>query len=686
MRAPWSVLLLVPGAAGAGCVPGLVGCPASTSCCGIVACPDQNVPACRTCSSALDCSNHANDPIGGDGYRCYCELRCRNGWKERDCSLCPAPLGGNDCDGCLPGMVPCPQSSCPATASPQCRLCDADADCSSHATAITSNGYQCQCTCRNAWAGTDATGRSDCSKCISPQGHGPLNDCEACATGWRIISRTANMVATCQRCDSNMHCSGNDVPGTVSSDGVNCCCTCRNAWTGPTCNQCPSGYSGTDCDQCDAQALGVYPLCYARSVTVIGGEFNGTVMQRRHVVTTSACPVNLTAADWIVECGDEARREATSFYDRRDRETEVNPQALFFYAVDSHARDVAGDEVPCVERRWPMQMTERPADQHDVEVCRVSRVGGLSAEFAGFPQICSIGIDRPPWHPQVTRIDPTINYAPTASGWSGVPGPSDFASRWQGQLQITQAGNHTFRLSSDDGGRLWIDGQLVVDNSVNKPSIGQCQLYQKAEGWTQLTPGFHTVVVKHFQLDTFAGAELQMSGPTTCNRMRTVSPWEFRPLPTFFIWRTTPTPSLTITPSVTPMGLCYAFGGGTTMCVDNIGSGYSHLAWLLFLVLLLVLVLAFCCKQCANSSRKRGAEEVRRMQEREAAELEEQDLGNTLPDPDGGICVSVRRVDDAGTVQSPWKGLSRVPLLPSGSLSPVHEQAASPEPALRPAR
>ena len=38
------------------------------------------------------------------------------------------------------------------------------------------------------------------------------------------------------------------------------------------------------------------------------------------------------------------------------------------------------------------------------------------------------------------------------------------AMRWTGYIYITKAGEYTFGLSSDDGSRLWIDKQLIVDN------------------------------------------------------------------------------------------------------------------------------------------------------------------------------------------------------------------------------
>ncbi len=65
---------------------------------------------------------------------------------------------------------------------------------------------------------------------------------------------------------------------------------------------------------------------------------------------------------------------------------------------------------------------------------------------------------------QVTRLDPTVNF-----DWgSGSPvagiGPDTFSVRWRGQVRAKVSGTHTFYTTSDDGVRLWINNQLIIDN------------------------------------------------------------------------------------------------------------------------------------------------------------------------------------------------------------------------------
>lgn len=50
-----------------------------------------------------------------------------------------------------------------------------------------------------------------------------------------------------------------------------------------------------------------------------------------------------------------------------------------------------------------------------------------------------------------------------ASPGAGVPA-DDFSVRWVGQLEAPTAGAYQFQTNSDDGVRLWVNGQLVIDN------------------------------------------------------------------------------------------------------------------------------------------------------------------------------------------------------------------------------
>ncbi len=67
-----------------------------------------------------------------------------------------------------------------------------------------------------------------------------------------------------------------------------------------------------------------------------------------------------------------------------------------------------------------------------------------------------------------------------------------FAIRYAGTFRTAEGGEYDFRISSDDGARLVIDGQLVVDNDGEHPP-------QSAHGKVQLPAGDHLMVLEYFQ-------------------------------------------------------------------------------------------------------------------------------------------------------------------------------------------
>ena len=64
----------------------------------------------------------------------------------------------------------------------------------------------------------------------------------------------------------------------------------------------------------------------------------------------------------------------------------------------------------------------------------------------------------------LTRTDPTIDFE-----WKGAsPDPSvpadAFSVRWTGQVKPRYSETYTFHAMADDGVRMWVNGQLVIDD------------------------------------------------------------------------------------------------------------------------------------------------------------------------------------------------------------------------------
>jgi len=85
---------------------------------------------------------------------------------------------------------------------------------------------------------------------------------------------------------------------------------------------------------------------------------------------------------------------------------------------------------------------------------RINLEGGLKGEYfsdADFSQLV------------MTRTDPEINFDwQLTSPAGGIP-QDNFSVRWTGSVVPKGAGAHTFYLKADDGGKLWVDGELVID-------------------------------------------------------------------------------------------------------------------------------------------------------------------------------------------------------------------------------
>jgi hypothetical protein len=85
----------------------------------------------------------------------------------------------------------------------------------------------------------------------------------------------------------------------------------------------------------------------------------------------------------------------------------------------------------------------------------------------------------------------------------GFPGASErfewFAIRYEGLFDTPVPGDYAFRIASDDGSRVWVDGQLVVDND------GAHALLSRT-GNIRLARGRHAIRVDYFQGPRFRAA------------------------------------------------------------------------------------------------------------------------------------------------------------------------------------
>ena len=116
--------------------------------------------------------------------------------------------------------------------------------------------------------------------------------------------------------------------------------------------------------------------------------------------------------------------------------------------------------------------------------------------------------------PAVSRVDDQINYATTTNVWPGLPltMKDTFASRHDGWLMVETSGTYTVYLKSDDGSKLWLDGELVIDNDGAHSS-------RELSAERLLVNGAHRLRVEFFENSLDAGLALSWAGPGFAKRV-----------------------------------------------------------------------------------------------------------------------------------------------------------------------
>jgi hypothetical protein len=71
--------------------------------------------------------------------------------------------------------------------------------------------------------------------------------------------------------------------------------------------------------------------------------------------------------------------------------------------------------------------------------------------------------------PALKRVDAQIHWEATANKYLDTEYRENFYVRWTGLLKVPKDGKYTFLVASDDGSRVWIDGQLLVDHGGIHP-------------------------------------------------------------------------------------------------------------------------------------------------------------------------------------------------------------------------
>jgi YVTN family beta-propeller protein len=109
--------------------------------------------------------------------------------------------------------------------------------------------------------------------------------------------------------------------------------------------------------------------------------------------------------------------------------------------------------------------------------------------------------------PALTRSE-AVNYDwGTAAPATGLP-VDGFSVRWSGRVAVLADGNYTFQTTSDDGVRLWVNGNLIVDNwTMHATTINSSAAIALKAGF------FYDIKLEYFESQSGAVAKLAWIAP-----------------------------------------------------------------------------------------------------------------------------------------------------------------------------
>jgi hypothetical protein len=128
---------------------------------------------------------------------------------------------------------------------------------------------------------------------------------------------------------------------------------------------------------------------------------------------------------------------------------------------------------------------------------------GLVAEYFQFDRnLTELPAVPPDRMPTLVRVEPNIDYGAVTGSFYGTKLSTNFFARWTGVLRLGKEGLTNFYLDSDDGSRVWVNGELILDNRDGQGMV------QKADR-IPLKAGDHAIKVEFFQREGAAGIILQ---------------------------------------------------------------------------------------------------------------------------------------------------------------------------------
>ncbi|MCL5281240.1 MAG: PA14 domain-containing protein [Planctomycetes bacterium] len=118
--------------------------------------------------------------------------------------------------------------------------------------------------------------------------------------------------------------------------------------------------------------------------------------------------------------------------------------------------------------------------------------------------------NAPSGEPALSRIDKTLDIQLTGTASPGAPIPGDnWSARWTADLEVPVADTFQFSINCQDGTRMWIDGQMIIDKWVTPTVTSEYFALP-----VTLDKGFHSLVVEFYEAGGDAYEQLYWSTAT----------------------------------------------------------------------------------------------------------------------------------------------------------------------------
>jgi hypothetical protein len=151
--------------------------------------------------------------------------------------------------------------------------------------------------------------------------------------------------------------------------------------------------------------------------------------------------------------------------------------------------------------------------------------------------------------PAMQRVDATVNFDWGSSSPASNIQPDTFSVRWTGQVQAKSTGLYTFYTTTDDGVRLWVNNQLLIDRWRNQAAT------EYRESISLVSGQKYDVKLEYYENTGNANAKLRWSGPGVAKQI----------IPTSQLFTTTTDP--VVVKPVAPTGLMATATSSTSIAL-----------------------------------------------------------------------------------------------------------------------